>query len=278
MGRLLVRSLSDAIIIQVPVEYNSTLASSERFRPLELYEGQVLYFGFTVGLKLSIDERNHSVDYPVGRIEAANGYWLLSNFSPVTTCVVESLENRSEFVKVSPTRRAAPIPFELARVVIPANRGFLGFNVLAPAPPQVKGCEIVTRLVGQQFGLDEGTKYFLVLVALCEPRLRDASLLAGVPTIDDVVTRLRRLPSCRDLTRTAVNYHLRYLTTKLPVGALGGPSSAHRVSGKREALVSVALRYDLVRPEHLKLLPYASATHDRPAFGTPADRYKAECR
>ena len=60
------------------------------------------------------------------------------------------------------------------------------------------------------FSLDETAKYFLVLTALCEPRLRDGSS-AALPTDPQILDRLRRLPSCRHLTRSAVNFHLDYL-------------------------------------------------------------------
>jgi hypothetical protein len=92
--------------------------------------------------------------------------------------------------------------------------------------------------------LDPTAKYFLVLVALCEPRLRDASS-AVVPTTRQVVDRLRPLAGCETLTERAVSFHIDYLArTKLRLR-----------EGRRSELVSFALRFDLVRGEHLGLLP-----------------------
>jgi hypothetical protein len=94
-----------------------------------------------------------------------------------------------------------------------------------------------------------------VLVALCEPRLRDPS--DGVlPGAGDIAERLRPLESCRGLTRSAVNYHIDYLAcTKLRVKQPAPDGESHRLEWKREALVSLALRFGLVRDEHLRLLP-----------------------
>jgi hypothetical protein len=104
------------------------------------------------------------------------------------------------------------------------------------------------------FSLDETAKYFLVLTALCEPRLRDGSS-AALPTDPQILDRLRRLPTCRRLSRSAVNLHLDYLArTKL---RLHEPAATERprLECRRAALVSFALRFDLVRSEHLALLP-----------------------
>ena len=57
------------------------------------------------------------------------------------------------------------------------------------------------------FSLDETAKYFLVLTALCEPRLRDGSS-AALPTDPEIMDRLRPLPAGQDLTRSAVNFHI----------------------------------------------------------------------
>src|SRR5690606_1199793 len=58
---------------------------------------------------------------------------------------------------------------------------------------------------------------------------------------------------CGGLSRTAVNFHIDYLAReKLRVKE---PSGAGRADWQRAAPVSVALRFDLVRAEHLHLLP-----------------------
>jgi hypothetical protein len=102
------------------------------------------------------------------------------------------------------------------------------------------------------YALDVTAKYFLVLVALCEPRLRDVSDSA-LPGAGDIAERLRPLESCRGLTRSAVNYHIDYLAfakLRLDLGDEPGADGA-----KRARLASLALRFGLVREEHLALLP-----------------------
>jgi hypothetical protein len=192
-----------------------------------------------------------------GEIAAAGDHWTLTNLSRDITYVVDNPEGAGEHVKVPPGRCAAPVPFEISRVVIPTRGEFVTIHVFAPmhafvdrsAADPPGGDRTLSA-----FALDESAKYFLVLVALCEPRLRDQSLVA-IPTIERVVARLRPLPTCRDLTVAAVTFHIDYLArTKLRVkhASEGGPE---RLDTKRAALVSLALRFDLVREEHLRLLP-----------------------
>jgi hypothetical protein len=91
-------------------------------------------------------------------------------------------------------------------------------------------------------------------VALCEPRLRDSSTVA-LPSAGEIVDRLCAHEACCELTRAAVNYHIDYLaTTKLRVKE-PRPGAGERLEWKREALVSIALRFGLVRDEHRLLLP-----------------------
>jgi hypothetical protein len=101
------------------------------------------------------------------------------------------------------------------------------------------------------FPLDQTAKYFLVLVALCEPRLRDASSVV-IPTVPEVIERLRQAGYPR-LARTSVNFHIEYLARhKLqvkPVDATPG-----KADWQRAALVSLALRFNLVNHQHLALL------------------------
>jgi hypothetical protein len=103
------------------------------------------------------------------------------------------------------------------------------------------------------FALDPTSKYFLVLLALCEPRLRGTS--SAVPGVGEVLERLRPLESCRDLTRSAVNYHIDYLATVKLRLRDDSEDPAGRTGGKRQELVTFALRFDLVGEEHLALLP-----------------------
>jgi hypothetical protein len=193
-----------------------------------------------------------------GAITAVDDHWTLTNFSADTTYVVENPEGGGEHVKIPPGRLAAPIPFEISRVVLPRRQGFGDLAVYAPMHAFLdRGSAEITGgdPTLPAFHLDDSAKYFLVLVALCEPRLRDESRVA-IPTVDRVVERLRPLPTCRELTATAVTFHIDYLARaklRIKVDPADGPGE--RLGGKREALVSLAVRFNLVREEHLELLP-----------------------
>ncbi|WP_380281795.1 serine/threonine protein kinase [Kitasatospora purpeofusca] len=189
-----------------------------------------------------------------GEITAAEDYWRLSNFSATATYVVENLEGAGEHVKVAPGRLGAPVPFEISRVLLPAHGEPVAFKVFAPQHAYLTGESAAAdgEHTVSPFALDPTAKYFLVLLALCEPRLRSPSA-AAVPGATEVVERLRDLPACRDLSRSAVNYHIDYLVgSKL---RLRDPVERADPGGKREELVALALRFDLVREEHLALLP-----------------------
>ncbi|MFD8022022.1 serine/threonine protein kinase, partial [Streptomyces lavendulae] len=125
----------------------------------------------------------------------------------------------------------------------------------APGPPPPRGARGSPTVTA--YSLDETAIYFLVLVALCEPRLRDESPVA-VPTTPEIVDRLAGLPGCAQLTARAVSSHIDYLAdekTRISAPAETGPGRGPRRNGKREALVGLALRFGLVREEHLALLP-----------------------
>ena len=222
---------------------------------LRLEPGSVVTFGRAApGLSVDIVLAHDGVSRLAGEITATDDYWLLSNLSRDKTYVVENLEGAGEFVKVAPRRLGAPIPFEFGRVVLPTNDTFAQFNVTAPQHAYAEDLGL-TNVSGDRttavFPLDETAKYFLVLLALCEPRLRDSSTVA-LPTVPEIVERLRPLDTCQALTRAAVNYHIDYLaSTKLRVKQ----GHAERLEYKREALVSLALRFNLVREEHLAALP-----------------------
>lgn len=102
-----------------------------------------------------------------------------------------------------------------------------------------------------EFPLDQAARYFLILVALCEPRLRDASS-AVIPTVPQIIERLCQAGHPR-LTRAAVNFHIEYLARhKLRVKQAEG--SGGKADWQRAALVSLALRFNLVGHQHLALL------------------------
>jgi len=294
-----------SIVVQLP-------GDGDRGAPrlLELAPGQEATFGRgTDEHPVDICLPDSGVSRLAGRIRAAEDYWLMSNLSRSTTYIVENPEGAGEFVKAAPRRLDMPVPFEFARVVLPAEQGSVAFMVFAPSHAYATA-EALERPSGEQtvaaFPLDETAKYFLILVALCEPRLRDSSAVM-IPSAPEVVRRLRGLESCKALTRTAVNFHIDYLArTKLRVkqpgeaaradkcsqpevrsrtvrgvggtppgteGAAVIPGGGTKADWQRAALVSLALRFNLVREEHLGLLPSrlptrASAAGTRPE-GSP---------
>jgi hypothetical protein len=188
-----------------------------------------------------------------GTITAVGDHWLLTNLTRDRTLLVENPEGAGEHVKVAPGRLDAPIPFELARLLVPVEGGPVKLVVFAPqhrfvdpdSPTPAGG-----PTTSHAFTLDETAKYFLVLIALCEPRLRDSASQA-LPTDEEIAARLQHLPGCGELSRSAVNFHLEYLAdTKFRLRS----SSADKPTSRRADLVSLALRFDLVRYDHLQLL------------------------
>lgn len=222
-----------------------------------LAPGEEAYFGRgspTQPLDLRIDHRG--APRVAGRIAAAEDYWLLCNLSRDRTYVVENPEGAGEHVKVAPRRLGVPIPFEMARLAIPAGGSAVELIVFAPQhrfadPSDEFGLD--GEETAAAFTLDETAKYFLVLVALCEPRLRRASSVA-LPGDKEIVDRLRPLPSCRDLSRSAVNFHVDYLS-RVKLRLRDSQDDRARLESRRAELVSLALRFDLVRDDHLALLP-----------------------
>ncbi len=224
---------------------------------LDLAPGTAVTFGRGgPGTPVDLTLRDPAVSRLAGRITAVEDHWLVSNLSPRSTYVIENPEGGGEFVKLAPRRLDMPVPFEFARIVIPGADRQSAFYVFAPqhlyadAQARPDGSADATRMA---FPLDETAKYFKVLVALCEPRLRDPSS----PAIRTVPEILDRLGGDAGLTRSAVNFHIDYLArTKLRVKAQADPEPG-KADWQRTALVSVALQFDLVREEHLALLPAA---------------------
>jgi len=77
----------------------------------------------------------------------------------------------------------------------------------------------------------------------------------ALPTAAEIVERLRPHEQCRELTRSAVNYHIDYLATEKLRVEEPRPGADERLESKREELVAIALRFGLVRDEHRRLLP-----------------------
>ncbi|MFJ4833347.1 serine/threonine protein kinase [Streptomyces sp. NPDC088747] len=248
------------VIVQLP---DVTVRHSDDPRPeprlVRLSPGQSAEFGRgEPGAPLPIPLRDPAVSRCAGQVTAVEDYWRLCNYSAAATYVVENLEGAGEHIRVAPGRIGAPVPFEMSRVILPAETP-MEFKVFAPQHAYAEpGCDDTPagEPTTSPFSLNPSSKYFLVLLALCEPRLRSPSS-AVVPGVGEILERLRPLPSCHDLSRSALNYHIDYLAdTKLRLRE--GPVGSHgRAGGKRERLVSLALRFNLVREEHLAMLPSA---------------------
>ncbi|MET7370281.1 FHA domain-containing protein [Streptomyces sp. NPDC005566] len=234
------------------------MASCEKLR---LAPGETLRFGreASAGTQPLLTIPHDGVSRSAGEITATDTYWSLSNFSRTATYAVENPEGAGEHIKVAPRRLGAPVAFEFSRVVLPAGTELLSFDVWAPrhdyaAPADgsernepAESCSGEPTALA--FPLDRSKRYFTVLTALCEPRLRGA-VYAPLPTVEQVVERLR--PRWPAANRAVVQWNIDYLAVKLRLKP--GPESCEpgpRLNGKKEMLVSLALRFDLVCEDDL---------------------------
>jgi serine/threonine-protein kinase len=235
----------ETVVVQVPSPDGGLPSQVVHVQP-----GQTLTFG-RGGPDLEVDIKlaDHGVSRLAGELTAAEDYWLITNLSAEASYVVDNPEGGGEYITVAPRRIAAPVPFEFARVSLPTRERPAEFLVFAPQHAYAEpGASPAGDRTVAAFSLDETAKYFLILVALCEPRLRDGASVA-LPTAGEIVERLR---GSVELTRPAVNHHIDYLAIeKLRVKS----PEPGRLDSKREALVAIALRYGIVRDEHRRLLP-----------------------
>ncbi|WP_192583050.1 FHA domain-containing protein [Streptomyces albicerus] len=219
---------------------------------IRLAPGERLTFGRSeTGNGLAI--AHEGVSRKAGAITAQGAFWILSNFSAHQTYVVENPEGAGEHIKVGPGRLDAPVPFEFSRIVLPAAGDLLPIEVWAPRHDYLRSPEgLDGATTAPAFSVDRTKRYFAVLAALCEPRLRGEPH-APLPTVDQVVERLR--PNWPAASRTSVQWNIDYLAVKLRLKP--GPDTADtgpRLNGKKESLVSLALRFDLVREDDLLVL------------------------
>ncbi|MFE9727502.1 serine/threonine protein kinase [Streptomyces sp. NPDC005794] len=242
---------------------------------LRLGPGETARFGRgSAGAPVELRLDDAAISRLAGEIRVTDDHWQLSNHSTSQSYLVENPEGAGEYLRVPPRRAGAPIPFEFSRVVLPARGNTaVSFHVFAPdhvyLPGDGSDGQWGSRTVAA-YSLDETSLYFLVLVALCEPRLRDESSVA-VPTTPQIVERLRDHDACRHLTARAISSHIDYLADeKMRIGdpAERGPRTGARRNGKREALVGLVLRFWLVREEHLALLPRRAGAAPR-EWNTP---------
>ncbi|GHH48807.1 hypothetical protein FHS35_002526 [Streptomyces umbrinus] len=226
---------------------------AKRTRPqIRLAPGERLPFGRSAnGNGLAI--AHEGVSRKAGEITAQGAFWVLSNLSAHQTYVVENPEGAGEHIKVGPGRLDAPVPFEFSRIVLPAAGDLLTIEVWAPRHDYLRSPEgLDGATTTPAFSVDRTKRYFAVLAALCEPRLRGEPH-APLPTVDQVVERLR--PHWPAASRTSVQWNIDYLAVKLRLKP--GPDTADtgpRLNGKKESLVSLALRFDLVREDDLLVL------------------------
>ncbi|MFF3288151.1 FHA domain-containing protein [Streptomyces sp. NPDC003023] len=231
---------------------------------LRLAPGEHLRFGrgTSAGAAPLLVIPHDGVSRTAGEISAVGTYWSLSNLSRTATYAVENPEGAGEHIKIAPGRLCAPMPFEFSRIVLPAGTELISFDVWAPrhdyadpadgADPRESTGRGGAGSTALAFPLDRSKRYFTVLAALCEPRLRGAPY-APLPTVEQVVERLR--PLWPAANRAAVQWNIDYLAVKLRLKP--GPDSGEpgpRLNGKKEALVSLALRFDLVREHDLGAL------------------------
>jgi hypothetical protein len=224
---------------------------------IRIASGDRLAFG-RAGADGGLALAHEGVPRIAGEITAHRTFWLLSNLSRNQTYVVENPEGAGEHVKVAPGRVDAPVPFEFSRVVLPAAGDLLAFDVWAPRHTFRSGVRQHLSGAGTApaFALDRTKRYFTVLVALCEPRLRGEPH-APPPAVEELVDRLR--PVWPGVTRSAVYWNIDYLTVKLRLRP--DPEAAEpgrRRNGKKETLVSLALRFDLVGEDDLVVLSAAA--------------------
>ncbi|QNP75365.1 FHA domain-containing protein [Streptomyces roseirectus] len=236
-------------IIVVPPPTTEDGRRGTRFR---LAPGERLPFGRSTGPG-GLEIPHEGVSRAAGEITAHGAYWILSNHSRSQTYVVENPEGAGEHIKVSPGRLDAPIPFEFSRIVLPAAGELLPVEVWAPRHDYLDTSPgPFGATTAPAFSLDRTKRYFAVLAALCEPRLRGVPH-APLPTVDQVVDRLR--PGWPTVSRATVQWNIDYLAVKLRLKP--GPDTADagpRLNGKKESLVSLALRFDLVREDDLGAL------------------------
>jgi hypothetical protein len=191
----------------------------------------------------------------IGIFEIADRHLVVSNLCTSTTFVIENLEGGTELVKVRPRQLGIVVPFELSRILIPSGASISELTVFGPPPRLLLPGQAAVEPESAISKLDVASMYFAVLVTLCEPRLRGSSM-AAVPSVQEVVERLKGIDQFRNANRSSINYHIDYLADqKLPVRQWAKYVDKGRMHSKREALVGFALRFDLVREEHLALLP-----------------------
>jgi hypothetical protein len=134
------------ILVQVPAPDGGPPSQIVHVRP-----GQTLRFGRGApGCEVDIELDDESVSRLAGEISAVEDYWLISNLSTDSSYVVDNPEGAGEYLMIAPRRLAAPIPFEFARVSVPAPTRPVQFLVFAPQhafaePDELEGPAVTER-------------------------------------------------------------------------------------------------------------------------------------
>ncbi|ELS55703.1 hypothetical protein STVIR_3340 [Streptomyces viridochromogenes Tue57] len=189
--------------------------------------------------------------------------------------MVQNPEGAGGHVKVTPGRVEAPVPFEFSRAVLPAAGDLLTFDVWAPRHSfrSTARAGLSGAATAPAFALDRTKRYFAVPAAPCEPRLRGEPH-AALPAVEQLVERLRCVwPT---VSRSAVYWNIDYLGVKPRLRP--GPDTVEpvlRINGKKESLVSPALRLDLVREDDLVVLAAASLGDTRATSSGPPGDYRS---
>jgi hypothetical protein len=209
-----------------------------------LAPGEALRFGRRADLCIDENPYLHRV---VGRFVSRQGLWWIQNHGARTVLEIRDLETASRQT-VAPGQQAALV---LGRALVCFTAGPTAYELEVSR----HGGEVVLDEVGEPAGtatIDFGVvplsaEQHLLLVALCEPRLRSGS--DEVPTNQAVADRL-------GWTLTKVNRKLDHLCAKLARegvrGLRGGPDSL--AMDRRQTLIDHALTAGLVEPDDLGLL------------------------
>lgn len=204
-------------------------------RQVKLRNGESVVFGTCACGSCPVDlVVGAGTAWLVGKVTAARTHWLLCNLGRGRSLLVENLENPLEYVTVTPRRRRAPMPFELARITASDGQEGPVLTVFGPEPVTVtdppQPCPAAPSF---RAPLDRDAAYFAVLEVLCGPRLR-GSLSEPPPTSAEIVANLRGRGI--RISRRAVDAHIEYVGEKLHLGR----------GVRREVLVATAIRRGLV--------------------------------
>ncbi|WP_395640080.1 hypothetical protein [Pseudolysinimonas sp.] len=223
--------------------------------PRVVFEGDVYEApagGLTIGRRADVvlDERNRRLHRTALQVFEADGFWWLRNIGDSLSATVVAVDGSIEallrpggrlaLVSGDVTVRVAAGPFTYDFILVPpeSNAGPSGIERPDDDPTQLPDVH-----------LSDAQR--LVLLALCEPVLRDGILsLARLPSAERIAHRVAR-GSPRRLTTKAVAKVLEHLGTKFV--------RAGAQAGRRREIAEFAIDRRLVRLEDLALLDFPGA-------------------